>query len=296
VDPYVPYGFFVEPERAADGRIVDVATVLLSNRECGYTCLMCDLWVNTLTRPVPPGAIPAQIEHALSRLPPARQIKLYNAGSFFDPGAIPPADLPVVARMLAGFERVIVEAHPALVGAACEAFAGMIAGRLEVAMGLETAHPEVLERLNKRMTLPDFRNAAARLSAAGISSRTFVLLAPPYLAEPDGVAWAIASLGFALDCGIGCAVVIPTRAGNGALERLERQGLFTPPRLSSLEEVMDRWIGPGRAGGMRVFADLWDLERIAPCGACRDARRERLRRINLTQSPLPRLSCACETA
>ncbi len=48
-----------------------------------------DLWKNTLEQTVPPRAIPAQIEYALGRLPPARDIKLYNSGSFYNPRAIP---------------------------------------------------------------------------------------------------------------------------------------------------------------------------------------------------------------
>ena len=39
----------------------------------------------------------------------------------------------------------------------------MINGRLEIAMGLETVHPEVLRRLNKRMTLDDFERATTFL-------------------------------------------------------------------------------------------------------------------------------------
>ena len=53
---------------------------------------MCDLWRNTLDETVPPGAIATQIRSALEQLPPVRQVKLYNAGSFFDPAAIPPAE------------------------------------------------------------------------------------------------------------------------------------------------------------------------------------------------------------
>ena len=50
---------------------------------------------------------------AIETLPPARWVKLYNAGSAFDPRAIPPADDADIARAVAGFERVIVESHPA---------------------------------------------------------------------------------------------------------------------------------------------------------------------------------------
>src|SRR5262245_996249 len=144
LDPRRPYSFLIEDERAENGEVLSVATVFLTNRECPWRCLMCDLWRNTLTHAVPPGAIPAQIDYALEQLPPARQIKLYNSGSFFDHQAIPPGDYEAIAERLHSFERVIVESHPALVNEDCAKFRGLLNGRLEVAMGLETAHPVVL--------------------------------------------------------------------------------------------------------------------------------------------------------
>jgi archaeosine synthase beta-subunit len=108
VDLYVPWAFFAEPERTATGEIALVATIFLTNRECPFRCLMCDLWKNTTDEPVPRGAIPAQIDHALARLPPTRQIKLYNSGNFFDPLAIPREDYPAIADRVRGFENVIV--------------------------------------------------------------------------------------------------------------------------------------------------------------------------------------------
>ena len=58
---------------------------------------------------------------------------------------------------------------------------------LEVAMGLETVHPEILPKLNKRMTLDLFQRAAERLRKDGIGLRAFVLVKPPFLAEAEGV-------------------------------------------------------------------------------------------------------------
>ncbi|HEX5856326.1 MAG TPA: radical SAM protein, partial [Thermoanaerobaculia bacterium] len=87
VDPSRPYGFFVEEEPRAGGGTHRVATVFLTNRECPWRCLMCDLWKNTLEAPTPGAAIPGQIRFALERLPSADTLKLYNAGSFFDRAA-----------------------------------------------------------------------------------------------------------------------------------------------------------------------------------------------------------------
>ena len=195
-DPYLPYEYFVEEECGADGAVVPVATVFLTNRECPFRCLMCDLWRNTLTETVPVGAIAVQIDHALRHLPPARQLKLYNSGSFFDPKAIPLEEHGAIAQRANGFERLIVENHPALVGDACLRFRDRLHGRLEVAMGLETAHPGVLARLNKRMTLDQFSSAARFLRCNGIDLRVFILVQPPYIASGRGARVGYAIFGF----------------------------------------------------------------------------------------------------
>ena len=111
-----PYAYLVEKEPVGDGRIVDVATVFLTNRECPFRCLMCDLWKNTLEKSVAPGDIPEQIRWAIKQLPHAQHLKLYNSGNFFDPHAVPPEDYAAIADLAKPFERVIVECHPRLVG------------------------------------------------------------------------------------------------------------------------------------------------------------------------------------
>lgn len=292
VDEHVPYAFLVEDERAVSGAIESVATLFLTNKECPFRCLMCDLWKNTTDETVQVGSIPAQIAYALARLPQAKHIKLYNSGNFFDIKAIPPEDYSAIASLLDPFETVIVECHPRLINERCLTFRDMIKGKLEVAIGLETAHPEVLDKLNKRMTLDDFRQSVSFLNDHGIRSRAFILLKPPFMTESEGVHWAKQTIDFAFDAGVECCVVIPTRAGNGAMEVLQAEGFFFRPSLDSLEEVVDYGIALGRG---RVFADVWDLEIFADCPECLEARKRRLESINLYQEPLPHISCECTT-
>jgi radical SAM enzyme (TIGR01210 family) len=290
VDPARPYAFLVEPERTKEGLIEDSAVVFLTNRECPFHCLMCDLWKNTTDERVPSGAITTQVEHALARLPPARHIKLYNAGNFFDAQSIPVADWAALARLASPFRTVILENHPRLVGPRCLPFRDLLSPALQIAMGLETVHPEILRRLNKGMTLADFEKATRFLTKNEIAVRAFILLRPPFLNEDEGIFWAKKSIRFAFDAGVECCVVIPTRAGNGAMEELQRQGDFTPPRLESLEEVLEYGIGL-RHG--RVFADTWDLERFFSCSQCGPERVARLRIMNFTQQSVPAVACSC---
>lgn len=288
VDPWRPYLLFSEDERSRDGEVVSVNTIFLTNRECPWRCLMCDLWKNTVEETIPVGAIPAQIEYALARLGPARHLKLYNSGSFFDPRAIPPADYEPIAARLAAFDHVIVESHPALVGERCLRFRNLLAGRLEVAMGLETVHPEVSARLNKHMTPEQFRGAAQWLADYEIDLRVFVLVKPPFLREDEALEWANRSLDFAFACGATAVTLIPTRAGNGAMDALAIQGDFSPPSIGMLETAFQYGLGLGKG---RVFADLWDLPRFSRCRSCYDARAARLRRMNLDQAVAEPVGC-----
>jgi len=292
LDPQRPYAFLVEDERAATGEVAPVATIFLTNRECPWRCLMCDLWRNTLTETVPLGAIPTQIDYALARLPPARQIKLYNSGSFFDHGAIPPEDYEAIVIRVQSFERVIVESHPALIGEDCLRFRDLLCGaggiQLEVAMGLETVHVQTLSRLNKRMTLDQFSRAATMLRENDIALRVFILVKPPFLDEAEALYWAQRSLDFAFDCGATVAVLIPTRPGNGALEALAARGEFSPPKLTTLEAAAAYGVGLKRG---RVFADLWDLEQFAGCTHCFLEHAARLREMNLRQTISAPITC-----
>lgn len=255
---------------------------------------MCDLWKNTTDESVPVGAIPAQIDYALSRLPPAQHIKLYNSGNFFDRRAIPPDDYSAIIERVRTFQTVIIENHPRFCTEECVRFRDLLGTELEVAVGLETIHPQVLPRLNKGMTLDEYERAVRFLISHGISVRTFVLVRPPFLNEEDGVEWAIRSVEFALDLGVRCCAVIPTRGGNGIMEQLRLAGQFQPPSIVSLEQVLERLLASQPDG--RIFADLWDVDQFYNCQRCGARRASRIQQMNETQSIPPAVKCDCESA
>jgi hypothetical protein len=296
VDPQRPYAFLVEEERTAAGAVERVATIFLTNRECPLRCVYCDLWKNTTDHRVAAGDIPAQIDYALGRLAPARHVKLYNSGNFFDPQAIPREDHRAIADRVRGFQTVIVENHPLFCDDHCREFRRRIDGELEVAMGLETADPQKLPRLNKRMTLDDFARAAEFLRESDIHARAFILLKPPYCTCDDAaVEWAVWSVEFAIKCGVRCCSIIPTRGGNGIMDQLAQQGHFSSPKLSSLESALAQSLAlPAVVRGQaRVFADLWDIERLATCPRCVHPRIERLKTMNDIQQYQPPVLCDC---
>lgn len=291
VDSRKPYAWLVEKELTSSGKIEDVATIFLTNRECPFHCLMCDLWKNTTDISIPVGDIPDQIEWALAQMPEAKHLKLYNSGSFFDKRAIPEEDYNRIASLISNFETVIVESHPKFINEKCLHFRDMIKPELQVAIGLETVHPAILRKLNKKMTLDGFRNAVNYLTENGITSRAFILLKPPFLTESEGIFWAKKSIDFAFTVGVECCIIIPVRAGNGAMDHLMEKGDFSLPNIHSLETVLEYGVGLN-AG--RVFADVWDLGLFSKCEKCIDQRVSRLTAMNQNQSMASRVICNCD--
>lgn len=289
IDPFRPYAFLNEKEYI-NGRIEEINVVFLSNKECPFRCLMCDLWRLTTDETVTVGAIPKQIEFALNQLPKTKHIKLYNNGNFFDNKAIPESDYAKIAELLQGFDTVIVECHPKLISKKCIRFRNMLKPKLEIAIGLETVNSKVLNQLNKKFSLDDFRNSVEFLAKNNISTRAFILLQPPFLNEKEGISWAKKSIQYAFKIGIQYCTIIPVRSGNGAMEILEKKGLFIPPKIKSLEKVLE--FGIHLKAGV-VFADLWDIEIFSSCNKCFNARKKRILKINLSQKWADPIRCNC---
>jgi radical SAM enzyme (TIGR01210 family) len=296
IDPYSAQGSLVEQERRPDGKIERALTVFLAGAECPFTCSFCDLWRGTIDGPTPPGALTRQLDRVLGTVtgPLPDRLKLYNASNFFDERAVPPADVLGMAQLASPFAAVTVESHANTIGPQTLAFARQIAGRLEVAAGLETIHPAAAAQLNKRLDLARFERAARFLAENGIDLRVFVLLGAPYVPADESVAWTVRTVEYAVARGASVVSIIPVRGGNGELERLQALGHFIPPTLSQLDDALDLC---SRFPSAVVTADLWDVERLPSCEDCRAGRVARIRGLNTTGNAEPRPACAtCEKA
>ena len=291
VDPYTAHGSLIEAERRPNGEFERALTIFLAGAECPFTCSFCDLWRWTTDAPTPIGALPMQLERVLDTVPPPTpdRLKLYNASNFFDRWAVPLDDRARLAEMAEAFRAVTVESHVNTIGPEALAFARCLTGELEVAAGLETIHPIAGARLNKRLDLARFDTAARLLSDNGIALRVFVLLGAPYVPPDESVAWTARTVEYAVARGAALVAIIPVRGGNGELERLQALGSFVPPTLPQLEAALESSLQFTNAV---ITADLWDVERLSACEACRPARVERLSRMNLTGQRVSRIECA----
>ena len=291
LDPYTAQNALLEAERRPSGKREQTTTVFLTGAECPFTCSFCDLWQFTIDGPTPPGALTAQLASILETIdnPLPDRLKLYNASNFFDTRAVPAVDLVGIATLGRAFAAVTVESHANTIGPATLEFARKISpARLEVAMGLETIHPLAASQLNKHLDFARFDSAARFLSQNGVDLRVFVLLGAPYVAVDESIEWTVRTVEYAVERGAAIVSIIPVRAGNGELERLQTLGHFTPPTLSQLEESLEQCLHFPDAV---VTADLWDAKRLDACEDCKSSRIERLRRMNLNGRSEPRIAC-----
>ena len=283
----------LEKEVGPEGNLLQTGTVFLINRECPWTCAMCDLWKHTTTSPLSPGHAPQQLKAALAKLESTsdcsiEQVKIYNSGSFFDARAIHTSDYPSLAKSLSPFNRVILENHPKLIGKRITSFHGLLNPTLEIAMGLEAADDKLLDLLNKRFSLDDYRKACDFLHTHAIAHRAFIMVQPPFSSPSEAVDLCIRTAKFAFDHEASCVSLIPSRATTGAMHSLSKAGHFLQPSLVTLERCFNEALKINRG---RVFVDLWDLELFSHCHSCFELRRIRLDNMNNVQQILPEIRC-----
>ena len=222
------------------------------------------------TTSVPRGAIAAPDPRARSSaLPPARQIKLYNAGSFFDPQAIPRRRLRadrVGRRGIRSRDRRIASGVSARPVRRCVPAVSRSGGRPR-SRWPSGSRPRIgmrWRRLNKRMTLDDFADAAAFLAQHAIALRVFVLLDPPFVPHHDGAEWALSSVRTARGVGASVCVGDP----DARRQRRHRRAAGRAAAAARSRAISSGWcrkVWPMRQGRMRVFADLWDVEQLFDC-------------------------------
>lgn len=289
-----------EPD--GSGSEVETTTVFLTGAECPFRCTMCDLWRYTSAVNTPVGAIPYQLSQVLTSEESSKRrwLKLYNASNFFDSRAVPLEDLDAIAEYCKKVERVIVENHPRFCDDRMKKFAQAIDGQLEVAMGLETVHPNALAALNKGMSLDDFDRAVERCFGFGIDVRVFVLLHPPGIVSNESIDWTWKTVAYALERNVRHVSIIPVRAGNGWIDSLIHSGEYQLPTIAMVRRLLESfenrvWSIPKSS---TIEFDLWDWDSLkGGCTVCRSNLKKLLAQRNRTQWSQPfsefRIDCEC---
>ena len=230
---------------ALGGDRVRAMVLILRTRGCYWAdlkgCTMCGYARDTLGRSATPEEIREQLARALRQHQGEPYVKIYTSGSFFDPREVPREVREEVAIAFRGrARRLLVETLPEFVQPdEVRDFRTAFGGELEVALGLESTQDEVLRRaVNKGSSVEDYLAAAARLKEAGALRKAYLLLKPPYLTEKEALQDALTSVLRAAPHFDTLSVNPVHIQGGTVVEHLFRQGVYRPPWIWSLLEVL----------------------------------------------------------
>jgi radical SAM enzyme (TIGR01210 family) len=235
-----------------DGKKVRAMVVILRTRGCCWSrtggCTICGYNAESDAR-LSDEDVMAQIASATSRYAGEEMVKVYTSGSFLDVNEIAMPAREAVSTGFADAKRLLVESRPEFIDATSAEW--MSSHRTQVAIGLESADPEVLRCCVRKGFAPsDYEGAAVRLRENGVPLRTYLLLKPPYLTERAAMLDTIASVAFAVPYSESVSInPVNVQAGT-FLEDLWRRGDFRPPWMWTLLEVLKASVRPG----VRVFS------------------------------------------
>ncbi|WP_181692808.1 archaeosine biosynthesis radical SAM protein RaSEA [Natronomonas sp. LN261] len=249
-DPTEPTRVWLDEDNTPDG-VRNSLTIILNTGGCRWAraggCTMCGYVAESVEGgTVAHGNLMTQVEYCLDHEADnaeerADLVKIYTSGSFLDEREVPGETREAIAETFADRERMVVESLPDFVerGKLADFTDRDLA--VDVAVGLETATDRVRhDAVNKYFDFADFEAACGEARAAGAGVKAYLLMKPPFLAEPDAVADMKRSVRRCAGVD-GCHTVSMNPCNvqrHTMVEELYHDGGYRPPWLWSVVDVL----------------------------------------------------------
>jgi archaeosine synthase beta-subunit len=286
-----------------DGTRVPAFVLILRTRGCYWAdlkgCSMCGYAKDTLGRSATPEELDRQLTEALRDYRGEPYVKIYTSGSFLDEREVDAESRLRIARAFSGrARRLLFETLPEFVTEdRIRPLTETFDAGLEVALGLESTQPEVLQRfVNKGSPPSEYLAAADRLRGWGVRPKGYLLLKPPYLTERESIEDVVRSIALAREH-FDTLSINPVHIQNGTVVEWQyRRGRYRPPWLWSLVEVLRRGSPDRGATRLVSFPTAGGLPRGPHnCGSCDKRVLAAIEAASLDQSfgELDGLECGC---
>lgn len=294
---------WVEEEALGDERVL-AFVLILKTRGCYWAdvkgCSMCGYSKDTLGRSATREELSEQLSRALSRYRGEPYVKIYTSGSFLDDREVDPESRVKIVQGFSAARRLLFETLPEFpTRETIDPLRAAFPGELEVALGLESTDPIVLQRfVNKGSSPQEYLDAADRVRDLGLRAKGYLLLKPPYLTERESIEDVVRSVKAAAPH-FDALSVNPVHIQSGTVvEWLYRRRRYRPPWLWSVVESLKR--GADVRGGRRLvsFPTAGGLPRGPHnCGECDTRVLRAIQAASLTQefAPLEALECSCQS-
>ncbi len=219
--------------------------VIFRTRGCSWfnfsSCSMCG-YFNDVSSKVEPENLFRQIDHMASSLDGSKVLKVFTSGSFLDPVEVPMEVRDYFYRSIEGkVEKVLVESRTEYITE--KNLAGVRDYRVptRVAIGLESADDYIMKySVNKGSSFKKFMDSVSALRKLNLELRTYLLFKPPFVSERGAIEDALKSIKAVAPYSDDISVNPMNIQKNTMVEKLWKAGLYRPPRLWSLAEVLLR--------------------------------------------------------
>lgn len=219
--------------------------VIFRTKGCSWfnfsSCSMCG-YFNDVSNRIETENLFKQIDLMSSSLSGSKVLKVFTSGSFLDP-----VEVPVEVRDYF-YESIVNQVDSVLVESRTEYITEKNLGNVKdygvptrVAIGLESANDYIMKySINKGSNFSKFLDAAGALKRLGLELRTYLLFKPPFISERAAIEDAVSSISAVATYSDDVSVNPMNIQRNTMVEKLWRAGLYRPPRLWSLAEILLR--------------------------------------------------------
>ncbi|UCH89131.1 MAG: archaeosine biosynthesis radical SAM protein RaSEA, partial [Thermoplasmata archaeon] len=229
-----------------EGELAKALVIILRTGGCSWSkrqgCFMCGYGEDAHLTDVPADTLLTQFEAAMQKFDGHNLVKIFNSGSFLDDSEVPEEARTRILEVLAERDvKVVFESRPEFITEQSLEQVKSITGKVEVALGLETASDTVRAMcVNKGFNFDEYLSSARLIRAAGFRVRTYLLLKPPFLSEGDAVEDVWHSMEQVREH-TDVISINPVNVQKGTLvEKLWRSQQYRPPWLWSLLELFKR--------------------------------------------------------
>ncbi|WP_435359476.1 archaeosine biosynthesis radical SAM protein RaSEA [Haloarchaeobius sp. DFWS5] len=308
-DPHEPTRVWLDEDNTPGG-VYQSLTIILNTGGCRWAraggCTMCGYVAESVEGgSVSHEALMDQIQVCLDHEAEEADeksglIKIYTSGSFLDEREVPAETRQAIAETFGDRERIVVESLPDFVSQAkLEEFTEQGLDT-DVAVGLETATDRVRhDCVNKYFDFEDFEAAAAEARAADAGIKAYLLMKPPFLAEPEALEDMISSVRRCAGVD-GCHTVSmnPCNVQRYTMvDDLFFRGGYRPPWLWSVAKVLE---ATADEDVIVVSDPVGHGSERGPhnCGECDDQVQTAIKDFDLRQDPtvFEQVSCECEAS
>ena len=236
-----------------DGKPVETLTIIFCTTGCyrGMEdgCTMCGFVNDSADSTPSDDNLLTQLDRAIGKsTPQTSMIKIFTSGSFFDEGEVTSSArrriLETIGEM-GSIKKVMAETRPEFVNEKILRDTLDVLDRyeisFEIAMGLETSNDTIRKDcINKGFTFSEFVRASQTAADMGVTTKTYLLLKPPFLSESMAVDDMISSISDTVPYSSTISLNLCNVQNGTFVEELHNRKDYRPPWLWSAVSILKR--------------------------------------------------------